>query len=182
MEEKLLLLGIISSQRVHGYQMNQMIEKHLGLSGHLTKPTAYRLLNKMADDGWLTYHEERESNRPPRRVYSITEVGEVAFLRMLREDLGSYQPSLFHGDIGLAFMHCLPTQEVISLLNQRLDGLDRILDAHPEENEEHSSHNIMLDHQRKHLITEREWIVEVIERKKKEFVDTSIQGGSSSTS
>ncbi len=172
MEEKLLLLGIINSQRVHGYQMNQMIEKHLGLSGHLTKPTAYRLLNKMADDGWLTYHEERESNRPPRRVYAITEEGEEVFLQMLRESLGSYQPAIVHGDIGIAFMHFLPTQQVISLLNQRLDGIDGVLDAHPEVNEENSGHNLMLNHQLKHLITERDWLVNVIERKKKELDDS----------
>ena len=165
MEEKLLLLGIISSQKVHGYQMNQIIEKHLGMSGHLTKPTAYRLLNKMTEDGWMTYHEERESNRPPRRVYSITEVGEEVFLRMLRESLGSYQPTLFHGDIGLAFMHFLPRLEAVSLLNQRLAAINELLEAHTEENEEHNGHNIMLDHQRMHLITERDWLVKLIERK-----------------
>ncbi len=172
MEEKLLLLGIISSQKIHGYQMNQIIEKHLGMSSHFTKPTAYRLLNKMAEDGWVTYHEERESNRPPRRVYTITEEGEEVFLQMLRESLGGYQPAIFHGDVGLAFMHFLPTVEAVSLLEQRLAAIDEILEAHHEENEENSGHNIMLNHQLKHLITERDWLVNVIERKKKELDDS----------
>ncbi|MGD8597706.1 MAG: helix-turn-helix transcriptional regulator, partial [Anaerolineae bacterium] len=77
MERELLLLGLLRSQDMHGYQLHEAIDSHLGMGVQLTKPTAYRLLSNMADDGWVTFREEQEGNRPPRRVYAITPKGEV---------------------------------------------------------------------------------------------------------
>ena len=33
----------------------------------------------MEQDGWVTFREEQEGNRPPRRVYKITPEGATAF-------------------------------------------------------------------------------------------------------
>ena len=96
MERELLLLGLLRSQEMHGYQLHEAIDSHLGMGVQLTKPTAYRLLSNMAEDGWVTYREEQEGNRPPRRVYAITAQGEVAFQRLLRENLANYQPVGVH--------------------------------------------------------------------------------------
>jgi DNA-binding PadR family transcriptional regulator len=49
MERKLLLLGMLRFNRLYGYQINEMIDVHLGTSIKLTKPTAYRFLNQMTD-------------------------------------------------------------------------------------------------------------------------------------
>ncbi|MFA9564800.1 MAG: SDR family oxidoreductase [Acidimicrobiales bacterium] len=51
MERKLLLLGLLRSHEMYGYQLNEFIDSHLGATVHLKKPTAYRLLNTMVDDG-----------------------------------------------------------------------------------------------------------------------------------
>jgi len=75
MERKLLLLGMLRDHEMHGYQINEMVDIHLGSSVQLTRPTAYRLLNQMADDGLILFKEEQEGKRPPRRVYSITPQG-----------------------------------------------------------------------------------------------------------
>ena len=68
------------------------------------EPTAYRLLNEMAKEGWVTFDEERAGGRPTRRVYAVTAEGEAAFQRLLRESLSSYQPAAFQSDISLALM------------------------------------------------------------------------------
>ena len=39
----------------------------------LKKPTAFFLLDKMAQNGWISWTEEQEGNRPPRRNYQITD-------------------------------------------------------------------------------------------------------------
>ena len=68
MERELLLLGLLRSQEMHGYELNEFIDSHLGATVHLKKPTAYRLLNGIVDEGWISYTEEQEGNRPPRRA------------------------------------------------------------------------------------------------------------------
>ncbi len=162
MERRLLLLGLLRDQDMHGYQLNEFIDEHLGTTVHLTKPTAYRLLNKMADDGWITYSDEREGNRPPRRVFAITPEGEAAFQQLLRESLADFRPIAFTGNIGILFLHALPPQEALSRLQERRASVEGILEkvhvhhVHPE------SSRYMLLHQIRHLTTELEWLDEVI--------------------
>jgi len=167
MERKLLLLGLLRSHEMHGYQLNEFIDSHLGASVHLKKPTAYRLLNKMTDDGWITYREEREGNRPPRRVYAITPQGEVAFQQLLRESLADYKPVDFLGNIGLLFLGELPTEEALSLLQQRRGIVESLLQKVHTHGGHQASSQLMLLHQTRHLATELEWLDEVIARCKR---------------
>ena len=74
MERKLLLLGILHRHEMHGYQLFEYIDQGLSACTDLTKPTAYYLLNKMAEDGWITEEQVQEGNRPPRKVYHLTPV------------------------------------------------------------------------------------------------------------
>ena len=104
MERKLLLLGLLRSQEMHGYQINELIDAHLGTSIQLKKPTVYKLLATMVDDGWIRYYEEQEGNYPTRRVYQITPEGEEAFQRLLRQSLADYQTHFLPGQ----HWHCLP--------------------------------------------------------------------------
>ena len=55
MEKKLLLLGLLRSQEMHGYQLNEFIENSLPTCIEIKKPTAYYILNKMLADKWVTY-------------------------------------------------------------------------------------------------------------------------------
>jgi DNA-binding PadR family transcriptional regulator len=129
MEKKLLLLGTLRSHEMHGYQLNEMLAQSVGLPIRLTKPNAYKLLNKMEQDGWVTYRKEQEGNRPPRRVYMITEEGEIAFQQMLRDNLAAYAIPEFPGAVGFNFLELLPAGEAAALLKQRRE----IVAAHFEE-------------------------------------------------
>jgi DNA-binding PadR family transcriptional regulator len=119
MEKKLLLLGILRDQEMHGYQLNEMLGQGSGIPIKLSKPNAYRLLNKMEQDGWVTYREEQEGNRPPRRVYTITDEGERVFQRMLRNSLATYSLPEFPGSVALNYLELLPAHEALALLQQR---------------------------------------------------------------
>ncbi len=166
MERKLLLLGLLRGHEMHGYQLNEFIDSHLGASVHLKKPTAYRLLNNMAEDGWVTYREEREGNRPPRRVYAITPQGEAAFQQLLRESLSDYKPVDFPGNIGLLFLDALPVEEALSLLQKRRAIVESMLQMVHTHEVHHQSYQLLLLHQTRHLSTELEWVDEVIARLK----------------
>jgi DNA-binding PadR family transcriptional regulator len=164
MERKLLLLGMLRMQEMHGYQLNDFIDTHLGATIQITKPTAYNLLNKMAEEGWISYQDKQEGNRPPRRVYSITPQGEAAFQRMLRESLSDYKPSEFKGDIALMFLEVITTSEAITLLQKRRLAIEAFLEPFLEFGDEHHTggFSLLIEHQKRHLLAELSWTDEVI--------------------
>jgi DNA-binding PadR family transcriptional regulator len=177
MERKLLLLGLLRSHEMHGYQLNEFIDSHLRASVHLKKPTAYRLLNNMAEDGWVTYREEQEGNRPPRRVYAITPQGEAAFQQLLRQSLADYKPVDFPGNIGLLFLDALPVEEALSLLQKRRAIVESMLQMAHTHEVHHESYQLLLLHRTRHLSTELEWLDEVIARLKSGSQDHSYGEG-----
>jgi DNA-binding PadR family transcriptional regulator len=162
MERELLLLGLLRSQDMHGYQLHEVIESHLGVGVQLTKPTAYRLLSHMADDGWVTYHEEQEGNRPRRRVYAITPEGEAAFQRLLRENLASYHASDDTRHIGLAFLDELSAAQALPLLHQRRADMEGLLESTRAHGEHPGGLQLILEHQAHLLTAELEWLDSVI--------------------
>jgi DNA-binding PadR family transcriptional regulator len=164
MERELLLLGLLRSQEMHGYQLHEAIDSHLGMGIQLTKPTAYRLLNNMAEDGWVIYREEQEGNRPPRRVYAITPQGEVAFRQLLRQNLANYQPAEFTCQIGLAFLDELSAEEALPLLYRRRAGMEELLESTRAHCEHPGSLQLMLEHQVHQLAAELDWLDTVIAR------------------
>lgn len=163
MERKLLLLGMLRVHEMHGYQINEMVDIHLGSSMQLTKPTAYRLLNQMAEDGWILFREEQEGKRPPRRVYSITPQGEVEFLNTLRKCLANYQPPEHHSTVCLAYLDQIPEGEAAQLLGQRRNMIEESLDALSSGDVHHGSFQLVIDNQFCHLKAELEWLDKVLD-------------------
>jgi DNA-binding PadR family transcriptional regulator len=162
MEKKLLLLGLLRRQEMHGYQLNEFIDHNLALCTDLKKATAYYLLDQMARDGWISAETEQEGNRPPRRVYRLTKTGEAAFQRLLRENLSAYVPTNFPDDIGLGFLDWLTPGESRPLLEKKKAqaaarlGEIKSIQAHE------GSLGLIFSHQIHHLQSELEWLEHVI--------------------
>lgn len=170
MERKLLLLGLLRVQGMYGYKLNEIIDGHLGTSIRLKKPTAYDLLKKMAKDGWVTHTEEREGNRPPRRVYAITPEGEAAFQTMLRESLANYKPAQFYSDISIGFLDEIPAIEALPLLHKRRQIIMDLLQSASEHEDHPGSFQFVIDHQIRHLTTELDWLDGVIKHLESEHM------------
>ena len=117
-DKNLLLLGILHSEDMHGYQLNQFL-KHPSNAIRIGKANAYQLLAKLEDQGFVSHVEQREGNRPPRLVYSITAAGKSEMLRLVKDQLGEYKPIDNPGTIPLNFIELLEPQEALSLLRQR---------------------------------------------------------------
>lgn len=164
MEKKLLLLGLLLTHGMHGYQLNEVLQQNPGTPISLKKSNAYKLLNDMEKDGWVSHIQEQEGNRPQRRVYTVTEDGEAAFYRLLRENLSTHPSPEFPGVVGLDFIYMLSAEEANSLLEKRrrvVDGKFQQLDG------------ISIEIRQSHLSTEYlhqyyakeiEWLTEVIAR------------------
>jgi DNA-binding PadR family transcriptional regulator len=164
MNRELLLLGLLRQADMHGYKLIEFIERDLSLCTNLKKPTAYFLLDKLAQKGWILWTEEREGNRPPRRIYQITPEGEKQFQRLLREALRQVEPVKFSDDIPLAFAGDMPREELLELLAGRRAGLQEALEAVQRTPPHPGLFQLLIDHQRVHLQSELHWLDEVMER------------------
>lgn len=164
MERELLLLGLLRQQDMHGYELHEFINGNMTSLIDLKKPTAYHLLDKMEQHGWLQSREEDDSNRPVRKVYEITEEGETVFQRLLRENLATYTQTIFTGNIGLAFLDDLPHDEALTLLRQRQSSLREQLVLYEDVPPHGGSMGLVIDHQLHHLRSEEAWLASLIKR------------------
>lgn len=163
MERKLLLLGLLLNSDLYGYQINEFIDQHTGNSVQLTKPTTYRYLSQLADEEYISSSDEKEGNRPVRRVYSITSKGKEAFDEMLRESLANYEPGPSHSTIAIAFIDTLPPKDIPPLLEKRREKIRDLLETLVVDTSHGGSFSYMISHQIRHLETELEWLNEIIE-------------------
>jgi DNA-binding PadR family transcriptional regulator len=164
MEPKLLLLGLLRQHGMHGYQLYEFIERDLSICTDLKKSTAYFLLGKMAEDGWIEETQDQEGNRPPRRVYTLTERGEAEYRRLLCENLSAYAPAIFAGDAGLAFIDTLEPLEARELLMERRQRMANALASLAAAPLHAGSLQLVIDHRRRHLQAELEWLDGLLER------------------
>jgi DNA-binding PadR family transcriptional regulator len=164
MEKKLLLLGILLSHDMHGYQLNEMLQHNPGMPITLKKSNAYKLLGDMEKDGWVTFAEEKEGNRPPRRVYTVTEAGEAAFYRLLRDNLSTCPSPEFPGVVGLDFVYTLPVEEVITLLEQRHQAIEAKFQQLDGVSAEIRQSHLAVEYLHHYYATELQWLADVINR------------------
>lgn len=165
-ERALLLLGILRAQSQHGYQVNEFIERNLSRVTDMKKATAYAILDRLSQGGYVSVQSEQAGNRPPRKVYTITLSGEDLFLQLLRENLCSFDSSAIAGDIGLMFLDELPRDDALSCLEKRLDKLDQQIAIY-EQAPPHGHGlgvDLALDHVLHLLRADRDWLARAIER------------------
>jgi len=166
MNDKLLLLGLLRQQEMHGYQLYKFIERGLSACTDLKKPAAYYLLARMAADGWLSETVAHEGNRPPRKVYRLTPAGDTAFEDLLRQNLAGFQMPGLPGDVGLAFLDVLDAAESLSLLAERRLALRAALANARQVPPHRGSLALLVEHQVHYLESELGWLETVIDRLK----------------
>jgi DNA-binding PadR family transcriptional regulator len=160
-ERELLLLGLIRKRKMHGYELSEFMETHLAMFFNIKKATAYNLLRRMEEKGWVTSREEQEGKRPLRRVFAITSEGERLFQGLLRETLPEYRPAAFPGNVPFLFMDALPREELDDLLDRRRGTIRERLVA-LESQLDHMGHPLF-DHHLLILRTELKWVENLIE-------------------
>ena len=164
MEKRLLLLGLLRSHEMHGYQLNEILKNELGLPIKLKKSNAYKLLTDMENEGLIIHHEKQEGNRPVRRVYSITKKGEEAFLNFLRKNIATCPSPQFPSVVGLDFMFALSSDEVVSLLQERLELLDKKFQALDALSEDIRQSHLSIEYHHNYYKNEIQWLTKIIDR------------------
>ncbi len=162
MDRRLLLLGLLRRQAMHGYQINEFVEEKMHFCINLKKPTAYYILDKLAQEGFVQVEQAQEGNRPPRRVHRITEAGEALFFELLRSNLADHSPIYYPSDIGIAFMDQLPPEEVADHLRRKRERIIGTLEALQQASGHSGPLQHVLDHDQRLLETELDWLEELI--------------------
>ncbi|WIX75841.1 PadR family transcriptional regulator [Amycolatopsis carbonis] len=86
-----LLLASLARQPMHGYELRRKVEESSGRA--LSNNSLYPALRRFAEAGAVTRSAETQEGKPPRHVYTITDVG-----RELLHDLLADLPPDLAGD------------------------------------------------------------------------------------
>ncbi len=160
MDRELLLLGLLSREGMHGYQLNEYIDRQMAFCVDLKRSTVYYVLDKLCHEGYVIEEVEREGNRPERRTYRVTPSGSRRFLELLRANLAGYRSSRYSDDLGVIFQHYLPSAEIENHLQAKRaaimthrEELTLLRTRMPDER-----HRAVVDHHLLHLDADLRWI------------------------
>ena len=77
------LLGLINYSPMTGYEIVKDFENSLSYFWHATSQQIYKELDAMEKSGWLVSERIIQTEKPNKRVYSITPEGKAALLEWL---------------------------------------------------------------------------------------------------
>ena len=107
MSTRVVILGLLPRKPLHGYEIKQIIESHMGDWTSIAFGSIYFALDKLSDEGLVERASvEQHGNRPSRSIFRITGKGREEFLRLLRKTWNEVERSYFDLDIGLFFIFC----------------------------------------------------------------------------
>ena len=81
---ELCVMSMLSRRDCYGYDVSELLSKHIDISDG----TVYPILRKLKSDGLVTTYLVEESGGPPRKYYSLTELGKEVYGKSKDEWLG----------------------------------------------------------------------------------------------
>src|ERR1700753_1377094 len=117
MDVRTICLGILTRGDATGYAIKKLFEENGYL--HFVEASfgsIYPALNRLTEEGLVSVREESQEKRPDRKVYSITQAGQSAFVGALLKPLPEDKhrsPFVF----AMLFSHLLPQAHVTAMLN-----------------------------------------------------------------
>lgn len=171
---RLSLLALLSFKPMHGYELRREIEdRRMDRWADVRYGSIYAGLKQLAKEELLEETgTEQEGKLPPRTLYRTTEAGKEQMLELLRQAWVEPQFSAKAVDVALSFFMFLSREEITRLLEERLERLDGALadldtaqegPINPDPGVQAMVYDIF-DHNRRLLVTEREWAEHVLSR------------------
>jgi PadR family transcriptional regulator PadR len=72
---ELCVLSLLADRDCYGYDVSEILSKHIDISDG----TVYPILRKLRGEGLVTIYLSEDSGGPPRKYYSLTELGKKEF-------------------------------------------------------------------------------------------------------
>lgn len=86
MSLKFGLLGLLHYGSMSGYELDKIFKDSLNFFWQANRSQIYRELNKMEDEGWLTAKIVFQTEKPNKKLYTITDEGRKGFEKWLSAD------------------------------------------------------------------------------------------------
>ena len=93
------LLGLLSYAPMTGYELKRVFDQSINHFWNAQMSQIYRELNNMETHGWLRSEIEKQDAKPDKRIYTITEAGNTAFLKWLEKF-----PAILHEPVRSDFL------------------------------------------------------------------------------
>lgn len=81
------LLGILNYSDMTGYELARTFKDSLSFFWQAQTSQIYRELNKMEEQGFLSSRIEIQTDKPNKRIYSITDVGKTELQNWLQTEM-----------------------------------------------------------------------------------------------
>ncbi|MDQ6637282.1 MAG: PadR family transcriptional regulator [Candidatus Dormibacteraeota bacterium] len=123
MHHRLLILGLLLTGPLTGYDLHRIVAAHGELYRDLKKANLYYLLDRMAQEGFVEMRTESGARGPrgERLIYALTPIGRVEMVTLLRAVLQNYEPVHSGVDVAIILLDHLPRPEALRLLGKRLE-------------------------------------------------------------
>jgi PadR family transcriptional regulator PadR len=72
---ELCVLSLLKKHDCYGYEISEYLSNHIDIADG----TVYPILRKLKSDGLVTTYLQEESGGPPRKYYSLTELGRETY-------------------------------------------------------------------------------------------------------
>ncbi|MEI6045200.1 MAG: PadR family transcriptional regulator [Chloroflexota bacterium] len=124
------ILGLLDVVPMTGYDLKtRYFDKTVAYFWPADKAQIYRTLDKMAEAGWVAVRLEIQTERPNRKVYSITPLGQTE----LQAWLSAYHPSPVSREpflVQLFFADQLPNETLFRLIETQIEVHQAILQSY----------------------------------------------------
>src|SRR5437588_9637616 len=125
-----VILGLLESKSMHGYEMFQQFESGtLGQIVHLEMSQMYAFLKKLERLQYVESQLESQGVRPPRKVSHITPLGHTMFLQWLTEPVERPREIRIVFLLKLYFVQRILPEETAALVEREIEACRTFLSS-----------------------------------------------------
>ncbi|TNJ66941.1 PadR family transcriptional regulator [Paenibacillus hemerocallicola] len=139
MSMRLVILGLLMEGDSHPYEIRQkMIEREMHRFMKMKDGSLYYAIDQLKKDGMIeTVEVVRDSNRPDKTIYRITEAGKASFQTLLLEQMEADAPYHHPMHTALPFCHYGDPMQIAAVLRRKLELVEQRTERMRQVYEEH---------------------------------------------
>ncbi|MDB0439837.1 PadR family transcriptional regulator [Clostridioides difficile] len=121
-------LGLINEKPLNAYEIIKVLEyMNVKYWFNIADSTVYTAIKTLEKRGFILGTVKKDGHMPDKTVYAITEKGSIEFHDTLRNSIlkFDYDTNIF--SIAAFFIECLEKEEIMNLLEKRLEILNQYL-------------------------------------------------------
>ncbi len=123
-----VILGLLKSRAMHGYEMFQYFEGGtLGQIIHLEMSQMYAFLKKLERLDYIEAEVELQGSRPPRKIFHLTDTGHAVFMNWLVQADEKPRDIRILFLIKLYFVQRLLPAQTTELIKQQIEACEHFL-------------------------------------------------------